>query len=702
MVFGCEPGAFRYAETFVFTSLIAHRASVARALARGVLVLTASAVAATTTLPLRAQQPDSLRKRATDSTSGVPRRLKAVTIVTERAERAEPLSTTYVPRATLRRATATSTTPWELLRQTAGIEVHEQGQGPGFASDASVRGYSSDHSTDLALWIDGVPINETVNGHAEGNADWSLIFQQTVSDLDVIKGPSSALFGNFALAGVVNVRTLERLRGTEIAASSGAFGRADASVLTGFDNGTSGGGVLGARLQREDGWRPHAGYDIGQVHARLVRGVSHTSTLDAGIELYGARWDSPGFLTAEQFARRDFDVVRDPTDGGYKRRAQERVSLRVVRNDALWRTTLYATQSQWELYLNTPPEGGAEEGTGGQTEEEDARYGFGLTSALTWTRNGAELTFGAEGRYDHAHYQNWLTTRRVRNEPQELDRSGQLSAALFMQSTAALGERIRMSAGARVDAARTRSDPDEGAVVSASHAVLSPKAGASFRLSSTAMAYTNVARGFRSSDNVNADPTLPFITAWAYEGGLKLDRARVTASAAVFRTDVSNEQTFDPVRLTSTSGGASRRQGLELDVTGVIARRLTLTGNWTFTDAKYRRLVTDEGDVLNGARVFNTAEYVGASSIEYAPPGAPWSLRLGGNWVGPYAPFAEPDVLLGGYGLLHASATAHVGHAVLQFGLRNALNRTYAELRAGGFVGPGQPRTFTAGLRYTF
>src|SRR5712672_3097975 len=104
---------------------------------------------------------------------------------------------------------------WDLLRQTAGLEVHDQGQGPGFASDASLRGFSSDHSTDLALWIDGVPINEPVNGHAEGYNDFSVLFPGGVRDIDVIRGPTSALFGNFALAGVVNVRTLERMHGTE-------------------------------------------------------------------------------------------------------------------------------------------------------------------------------------------------------------------------------------------------------------------------------------------------------------------------------------------------------------------------------------------------------------------------------------------------------------------------------------------------------
>jgi outer membrane cobalamin receptor len=124
--------------------------------------------------------------------------LNAVTITAAPADRAEASSATHVSQAQIQQTPASN--PWDLLRQTAGVEVHLQGQGPGFASDASVRGFSSDHSTDLALWIDGVPINEPVNGHAEGYNDWSLIFPGAVRDVDVIKGPTSALFGNFSLA----------------------------------------------------------------------------------------------------------------------------------------------------------------------------------------------------------------------------------------------------------------------------------------------------------------------------------------------------------------------------------------------------------------------------------------------------------------------------------------------------------------------
>ena len=151
--------------------------------------------------------------------------------------------------------------------------MHEQGQGPGFASDASIRGFSSDHSTDIALWIDGVPVNEPVNGHAEGYNDWSLLMPQAVSSMEVLKGPTSAVYGNFAMAGVVNVLTRERMSGQEFAVDGGANGRADGTFFTGIDRpGT--GLVIGLRGMRDGGWRPNSEQHLGQFYGRLVQQLS--------------------------------------------------------------------------------------------------------------------------------------------------------------------------------------------------------------------------------------------------------------------------------------------------------------------------------------------------------------------------------------------------------------------------------------------
>jgi outer membrane receptor protein involved in Fe transport len=660
------------------------------------------ALALLVVLPYRlfAQQPrDSLHQHG-DSLTHPAHKLQEITVTATPARREEPSATTQVSAAEYLRAPAID--PYEALRQTAGLEVHDQGQGPGFASDASLRGFSSDHSTDLALWVDGVPINEPVNGHAEGYNDWSLLFPQAIRDVNVTSGPTSPYYGNFALAGAVNVRTLERMSGTSGWLSGGAYGRLEGSLLSGFDRDVAG-GVFGVRGLREDGWRPNSGYQLGQGHARVVRNVSGSATIDAGIELYAAGWDSPGFITVDQFEREDFDTVANRTDGGFKRRAQERVSLRVATPSGLvWRSTVYATQGRWQLFLTIPPEGGGEEGTGSQTEEEDRRYGFGATTAASAALGRSQVTVGAEGRWDHADYQNYVTTNRVRDEAQTLVSGRQLSGAVFLQTSTDVGPHLRVDAGGRYDLLGTRSTPDGAVAASDTKGVFSPKVGVLYHLKRVADLYANVSRGFRQTDGVLEDPSVPFITAWAYEVGIKADTRTVNASAALFRTDVSNEQTFDPITLESTSGGRSRRQGVDLELRARVSSSVHLTARATATDAKYRRLVTEDGDTLNGARIFNTAKYVGSAGVELAPELAIWRVGLSTNVVGPYTPFDEPDVELPAYALIHLTGGVRLGGALVEVGIRNLLDRNYPEVRAGGFVSPGQPRSVYGTVRYTF
>jgi iron complex outermembrane receptor protein len=632
------------------------------------------------------------------------RRLGTVTVTAAPAERAAPLSSTRIDATTIKETPAHN--GYDLLRQTAGLEVHEQGQGPGFASNASLRGFSSDHSTDLALWIDGVPINEPVNGHAEGYNDFDVLFPGGVSEFDVIRGPTSALYGNFALAGVVNVRTLERMRGTALTASGGSFGRADLMALGGFDAAEKGGGVLGARYVHENGFRPNARSDVGQGHARLVRDIAPGVTLDGGLELYGSRWTSAGFLSEDEFARHEYDIVSNPSDGGYKRRAQERMSLRLLRGDALWRTTLYATQSRWQLFLTIPPAGGRFEGSGSQTEEEDARHGYGLTTAVTRVYSRGDFTLGGEGRWDKSGYENYFTTARARDSAALLVDARQLSGAVFLQSHVDLTNRLRADIGARYDELNTRSTPVDPSqttgTLTASHGVFSPKMGSLLKMAPWLGAYVNVSRGFRSTDGVISDPTLAPVTAWSYETGLKFDGEQISASADVFRMDVSNEQTFNPLNGNVSNGGSSRRRGLELELRAPIAAFGALTADWTFLDARYRSLIVEDEAgslILDGLRVYNTATYVGAAAYTLAPIDAKWRLRIGGNWVGRYAPFDEPGVLLGGYGLMHLSGTARLGTVELDLGVRNVLDRAYPELVAGHIVSPGQPRALFVTLR---
>ena len=236
-------------------------------------------------------------------------------------------------------------------------------------------------------------------------------------------------------------------------------------------------------------------------------------------------------------------------------------------------------------------------------EEEDHRYGFGLTSALTWTLPRGDVTVGVEGRWDHSHYENYFTTSRSRDSSQVLVTARQASGAVFLESTYDVLQRLSLTIGGRYEAQDTESEPDGGSTLTDTKDVFVPKFGALYRIPGFGGLYANVSRGYRRTDGVIEDPSVPFITAWAYEGGVKVDLKQVTASAALFQVDVSNEQTFDPITLTSTSGGKSRRKGVELGLQAQMTPGLSVSGDFTAVDAKYQNLVTEDGDTLGYSRL---------------------------------------------------------------------------------------------------
>ncbi len=677
-------------------------------------------VALCAAVPILSSAQDSTKAKA-DTGLWRKSRLNQVTITTTPVERSEPLTVLHLTPLTISLTPYNS--PWELFRQAAGLEAHEQGQGPGFASDLSIRGFSSDHSTDLALYIDGVPNNEPVNGHAEGYNDINLLMPQIVSGIDVVKGPTSALYGNFAFGGAVNVRTLNRFSGVDLSVGSGSYGLAQGYLITGFDRGATG-GILAVSGYREDGWRPHSENQYGHLHAAIVHNITPSTTIDASVDAYLTTYDSPGFLDTTLYNAGRTNFVSNFGDGGFKRHAQERVSLRTFLSSSLeWRNTIYSQQGNWQFWLSSPPGlGGLTEGTGAETRELDSRYGFGATSALTYAASGVDVTVGVDGRYTNATYENYAessTGYRVDSVPLALaSPAQQLSGGLFVQAGFDITQYVRLNLGARVDQLSSsvhQPNVDASGDLTLddyydsqhSKGIFSPKSGILIRPFAgighpNFGVFANVSRGFRQTDGVITDPTLPFIMVWDYETGVKFDAGSWSVDAALFRMDVSNEESYDPALNTVIGGGQSRRNGLDLAANGRLAPGVTADASVTVLNGFYTHFINpDDGVDYSHTPIFNTSRYVGALRLDFDIPKQIWVAQIGANFQGAYTPFEEPGVLRPAFTLFNASGGIKLSERTqLLLGVRNLLDVRYRELESGGQVTPGQGRTVYASMRY--
>jgi outer membrane cobalamin receptor len=66
-----------------------------------------------------------------------------------------------------------------------------QHSGEGKANQYFLRGYNLDHGTDMAIWVDDVPVNMRTHAHGQGYADLNWLMPETVNQLDIRKGPTT-------------------------------------------------------------------------------------------------------------------------------------------------------------------------------------------------------------------------------------------------------------------------------------------------------------------------------------------------------------------------------------------------------------------------------------------------------------------------------------------------------------------------------
>ena len=88
----------------------------------------------------------------------------------------------------------------EALEVVPGLIV-TQHSGEGKANQYFLRGFNLDHGTDLAIKVDGMPVNMPTHGHGQGYADINFMIPELIQSVNVRKGPYFADVGDFGSAG---------------------------------------------------------------------------------------------------------------------------------------------------------------------------------------------------------------------------------------------------------------------------------------------------------------------------------------------------------------------------------------------------------------------------------------------------------------------------------------------------------------------
>ena len=110
----------------------------------------------------------------------------------------------------------------QLLESTPGLVVTAH-SGEGKANQYLVRGFNLDHGTDIANFVDDMPINRPTNTHGQGYSDVNFEIPELAQGLDYTKGPYYAAVGDFGAVVSTHLKLANQIP-TQLAVAGGSFG----------------------------------------------------------------------------------------------------------------------------------------------------------------------------------------------------------------------------------------------------------------------------------------------------------------------------------------------------------------------------------------------------------------------------------------------------------------------------------------------
>ncbi|MBR0898501.1 TonB-dependent receptor [Bradyrhizobium tropiciagri] len=541
----------------------------------------------------------------------------------------------------------------EVLEAVPGLIV-TQHSGEGKANQYFLRGFNLDHGTDLAITVDGMPVNMPTHGHGQGYADINFLVPELIQSMDVRKGPYYADKGDFASAGAVDINYLDRLSKNIVELTAGSFGyrRAMAAGSTRVGDGTL--------LAAFEANKYNGPWDVPD-DIRKLNGVLRYSqgTATDGFSLTAMAY-SNGWNSTDQVAQRAIDqglIDRygslDPTDGGTSSRFSLSGNWAQSSDYGQTKLNAYVIRSSLQLYndftyfLDDPV-------NGDQFSQTDKRtvYGFDASHAADVRIAGidTQTRFGVQTRYDDINVGLFKTMQREILSTVRNDQVQEGSVALWADTTARWTDWLRTTVGLREDyfAGHVLSDTPQNSG-NAQAAMTSPKAGIVLGPWAKTEFYGNAGFGLHSNDirgaTITVDPNdkvtpLDRVPLLVRSKGAELGiRTRavdgLTSSLSVFVLDFDSELLFVGDAGTTEPSRSSRRVGVEWTNQYKLLPWMSLDFDLAYTRARF----TDYDPV--GNFIPGAPSWVASGGVSFGHDTG-WFGSLRARYFGP-RPLIEDD-----------------------------------------------------------
>lgn len=244
----------------------------------------------------------------------------------------------------------------EVLRKVPGLFIGQHAGG-GKAEQIFLRGFDIDHGTDIAINVDGMPVNMVSHAHGQGYADLHFVIPETIDKIDFGKGTYYANHGDFATAGYVDFQTKESIDKSMISVEMGQFNSfRTVGIFNVLENKKNQKAYFATEYVLTDG-----PFDSPQNFKRINLFGKYTSILGNKSKLsiigshFSSKWDASG-----QIPQRLIDngtISRfgsvDDTEGGKTSRTNFNLAyIKEINENTFIKSNVFYSNYQFELYSN--------------------------------------------------------------------------------------------------------------------------------------------------------------------------------------------------------------------------------------------------------------------------------------------------------------------------------------------------------------
>lgn len=244
----------------------------------------------------------------------------------------------------------------EILRAVPGLFIGQHAGG-GKAEQLFLRGFDVDHGTDVALSVDGMPINMVSHAHGQGYSDLHFMIPETIKNINFGKGPYYANQGDFNTAGYVDFSTKTALNTNAISLEVGQFNTQ--RVLGMFrllDGKKDENAYIAIEHIASDGpFESPQNFNRFNIFGKYSAVVNDADRLTLTASHFTSTWDASGQIPER--AVKNGSITRfgaiDDTEGGNTSRTNVNATFyKALKNDAVLKSNVFYSNYQFQLFSN--------------------------------------------------------------------------------------------------------------------------------------------------------------------------------------------------------------------------------------------------------------------------------------------------------------------------------------------------------------